>query len=910
MIVLYRPADPLYNAQWHLAMIGMLGFGARNSLGLERIWAENTGAGIRIGLWDTGVQSSHWDLALNMLPTLGVSVDGQLNSGLPVDAASGHGTAVAGLMTADNNGQGGVGVAFDASLTSVTVFGGADDINLFWQRYLQTLQALGRFDVSNHSYNALPNFQQRDDLALFEAAVRSGRQGLGSIIVKSAGNFDLDGNGDLLDASRFTLTVSAVDSSGYAASYSSYGSHILLCAPAASVTADMLGQGAGYDGLLSGDYTAFFGGTSAAAPLVSAVVALMLDCNPVLGWRDVQSILALSAIGTGSIYALPGPTEHFGWDWNAAQCWNGGGLHYSEDYGYGLLNAYNAVRLAESWMLHQPGPATSSNEQVAGSGWLDLAAAMPDAGWLFQDMEITSSVLAEHVSLTLSLTHANWNSLRVALVSPSGTRYSVYDGSSGNAASSDLGLSHTFGLDGFRGELSAGRWRLEIQDTVLGDAGTLTGAELVVYGSASDVNDVYYYSDEVQTLLQQAGQAARRTLDDTNGGNDWINAAMMYRDLSINLNAGQSSSLAGFAFLLLAAGSEIENAIAGDGQDLMVGNGLGNQLFGMNGDDTLRGGLGNDSIDGGDGLDVAVFEGLRSSYTLSVVNGLTLVSGADGEDRLLNIEYLAFADGMILSPGAAPGTPAVPGGQNPAPVASTINGTSKADVLAGTAADEMIVGLAGNDSLSGGAGDDTLMGGAGNDTLHGGAGNDTVSFADMQNAVTFTLASTSAQNTRGAGTDRLASGHSVENLLGGRGNDTLSGDANANVIDGGEGADVINGAMGMDTLVGGAGSDFFVFNTTLGRTNVDTIADFNASDDTIRLENNGIFAALTKTGTLASNAFAFGTLATQSAHRILYDAGSGELAYDRDGTGKAAPVVFARIADLTGTLSAADFVVI
>jgi subtilisin family serine protease len=80
-------------------------------------------------------------------------------------------------------------------------------------------------------------------------------------------------------------------------------------------------------------------GTSFSSPVVSGVAALMLDANPGLGWRDVQEILAATAGRTGS------PA---GWSFNGADNWNGGGMHVSHDYGFGLVDAYAAVRVAES----------------------------------------------------------------------------------------------------------------------------------------------------------------------------------------------------------------------------------------------------------------------------------------------------------------------------------------------------------------------------------------------------------------------------------------------------------------------------------------------------------------------------------------------------------------------------------
>jgi Ca2+-binding RTX toxin-like protein len=156
----------------------------------------------------------------------------------------------------------------------------------------------------------------------------------------------------------------------------------------------------------------------------------------------------------------------------------------------------------------------------------------------------------------------------------------------------------------------------------------------------------------------------------------------------------------------------------------------------------------------------------------------------------------------------------------------------------------------------------------------------------------------------------LLAGHSVENLTGGSAADTLTGDANANVIDGAAGNDTLNGGLGNDTLIGGAGRDFFVFNSRLGATNIDTVVGYNVADDTMRLENTGIFTALTRTGTLAATAFTNGTGATTAAHRIIYNASNGALLYDADGTGATQAVQFATLQGVTGTLVSADFVVI
>ncbi|MFB8830004.1 S8 family serine peptidase [Azotobacter sp. CWF10] len=156
------PVDGLYGSQWHLGFIGAAGFavrpGATDTAGIERVWNEYTGAGVAVGIWDEGVQSGHWDLDANYDASRHLTIGGTLNDGQPLDANRGHGTAVARLIAAENNGEGGVGVAYGSRITSVRIFGGEDDLNANWSRYLQTLESLGRFDVTNHSYSSYPDF--------------------------------------------------------------------------------------------------------------------------------------------------------------------------------------------------------------------------------------------------------------------------------------------------------------------------------------------------------------------------------------------------------------------------------------------------------------------------------------------------------------------------------------------------------------------------------------------------------------------------------------------------------------------------------------------------------------------------------------------------------------------------------
>ena len=119
------------------------------------------------------------------------------------------------------------------------------------------------------------------------------------------------------------------------------------------------------------------------------------------------------------------------------------------------------------------------------------------------------------------------------------------------------------------------------------------------------------------------------------------------------------------------------------------------------------------------------------------------------------------------------------------------------------------------------------------------------------------------------------------------------------------GDDTLHGGLGADTLTGGRGLDGFWFDTALGASNVDTISDFKAVDDTIILDRS-IFSGIATDGVLAASAFRIGATAIDADDRILYDKVKGNLYYDADGAGGVAAVLFAH-AIATPSITAADF---
>ncbi len=145
--------------------------------------------------------------------------------------------------------------------------------------------------------------------------------------------------------------------------------------------------------------------------------------------------------------------------------------------------------------------------------------------------------------------------------------------------------------------------------------------------------------------------------------------------------------------------------------------------------------------------------------------------------------------------------------------------------------------------------------------------------------------------------------------------DFFKGGAGKDKLRGGLGHDTLFGGGGQDNLTGGAGRDAFGFSTKPGGKNVDRITDFKPKDDSIYLDHT-VFKGLGRRGgidapvKLKAGWFHKGTESHDGNDRILYDAATGILRYDADGTGAKAAVAFAIVkANLAG-LTAKDFLII
>ena len=464
-VVRFTPDDPLFTSQWHLLDSGQGGIPTGNDINITTVWDTLKGDGIQVELVDDGLEATHPDLKTHVVTSLSYNyVTGTYD---PTPSSSDtHGTACAGLVAAiGNNGVGVCGVAPNALLNGLRIIGtsGDTDVNETDAMTRNTAQiyvctnSWGPSDYTGPDLEApLQSF-----LDAQSQAVTYGRGGKGTVFCWAGGNgqqYSQDSNEDGYANSRYVIAVGACTSEGAQSYYSERGANLLVCAPSSGGT---LSIETTYLTSL-GSYTSSFGGTSAATPIVAGVAALVLQANPSLGWRDVVEILARSA---SKIDATDG-------SWIT----NGGGLHFSDKYGFGRVDAQAAVTLAGTW--------TNLGQETYVTASASPATSIPDnsSTGVTSTVNITASGTVEDVEVYLTAPHANWSDLTVELTSPSGTVSTLARTATATAVTS--GFSNwRFTSRACLGETSQGNWSLKVYDKVSGNTGTFTSWTLALYGT-------------------------------------------------------------------------------------------------------------------------------------------------------------------------------------------------------------------------------------------------------------------------------------------------------------------------------------------------------------------------------------------------------------------------------------------
>ncbi|MEC7986247.1 MAG: S8 family serine peptidase, partial [Myxococcota bacterium] len=274
---------PLFDGQWYL-----------DYLQIEELFEQNMGnSSIKIAVIDSGIDIYHPDLQNKIIAPIDVVDADDDPSPRPGDycfngqvgICDTHGTAVAGIALAQaDNDAGMVGVCPECSLVPIRMLGeGAPlsaDIAAFQHAFDQGV------DVINNSWGYNVSMPVPTPLAdVIQRVASEGRNGKGTVIVFAAGNEDREIQPDELCAMEEVLCISAIDSYERPTQYTNYGSGIDLTAPSATVSIAPNDQS-----------TTNFGGTSAAAPIVSGLIGWLLSEDPTLSRAEVHNILIDTAI--------------------------------------------------------------------------------------------------------------------------------------------------------------------------------------------------------------------------------------------------------------------------------------------------------------------------------------------------------------------------------------------------------------------------------------------------------------------------------------------------------------------------------------------------------------------------------------------------------------------------------------
>ena len=488
-------SDPLYGCQWHLHNEGQRKGAGGEDINVEDAWTTTRGSGVNVAVVDDGMQHSHPDLTANVAPCPGPQCRNHdyTGGGDIYNPAESHGTRVAGIIAARDNSIGMRGVAPQATIYGHNYLVKPSDVNEA-NAMTHNMEVTA---VSNNSWgpgeNPLPN--PASDLweRAVDSGVSDGLGGEGVFYVFAAGNGADEGDYGTLDeyANYYAVTAAcAVNDLGERTSYSEMGANLWVCAPSSDFARGRTGIATTNN---FGRYTTSFGGTSAAAPQVSGVAALVRAVGSSLSWRDVKLILAASA--------RKNDRDNTGWLTGALKYGSTTERYeFNHEYGFGVVDAEAAVDLAGSWSKVPPMRKTGPVENTSG------VTVPTNRTTVSRSIRVDSDIdFIEFVQVDATFDADEFRDLQVELVSPSRKvsvlsvpesancpyrRYSFSD-----PDPCDLDGSFRFGSARHLGEDPSGTWTLRMTDRLSGvRTNRLESWSITVYGhkSTPDAPDLTY----------------------------------------------------------------------------------------------------------------------------------------------------------------------------------------------------------------------------------------------------------------------------------------------------------------------------------------------------------------------------------------------------------------------------------
>ncbi|HVQ87921.1 MAG TPA: S8 family serine peptidase [Actinomycetes bacterium] len=372
--------------------------------------SEATGAGVTVAIIDTGVDATHPDLEGRVVPGAIVKINDVTSKPELVPATVeetsddwyGHGSHVAGIIAADDDGNGVTGIAPDAEIMPIDLLPRRVWLNdiKFWNLVADGIHysvAQGA-DVINMSLGgpssgiAITDKTQkyRDALDNLCAAVDDAKAA-GTVVVAAAGNSGSWGNPELKPgACPGSVTVAALSPSLDRTYWSSFDASVDLAAPGEDV--------------LSVDSTVaensatphlFASGTSMATPVVAGVAALLSEQHP--GWSSQQ--IEDQMTSTAKDLGVSGRDP---------------------DYGYGIVDAAAAVGAA----------APSPKKQNFFATWYEPVWDAPGdesvVSWTTPDADpVTGYTVTVYTDTTAATYNVDGLTVRTQVLLPPGAWFTV-----------------------------------------------------------------------------------------------------------------------------------------------------------------------------------------------------------------------------------------------------------------------------------------------------------------------------------------------------------------------------------------------------------------------------------------------------------------------------------------------------
>ncbi|MGX5734061.1 VCBS domain-containing protein [Bosea thiooxidans] len=292
------------------------------------------------------------------------------------------------------------------------------------------------------------------------------------------------------------------------------------------------------------------------------------------------------------------------------------------------------------------------------------------------------------------------------------------------------------------------------------------------------------------------------------------------------------------------------------GLDAFTGTRFDDIIHGLDGNNVIDAGLGHDRVTAGDGDNTILLgEGDNVALLGNGDNSVTAGSGADDITSGAGDDTVDAGDG-----------------------------------------DNLVDAGEGDNWISTGSGNDQINAGAGDDEIHAGAGEDVIDAGDGDNTIDAGTGRDWVQ--AGSGDDTILGGEGDDTILGGDGDDLIDGGAGDDLIMAGDGGDRILLGSGNDRITTGDGSDTLVV-SAFDPASLPVITDFVSGDDQFVIDHllagAGLADGGADTGKLDTSRFAAGSSFSDAGQRFLFEAATGTLYYDADGSGAAAAVALAKL---------------